>query len=89
MGLESGGVVSHPIHIRGRATFEELFEVFAEGRGVPLVGRADADGGPYTHCIRVDVHDIDAYCKKGYRPLSPGETEAALTTLVDFDGATD
>jgi hypothetical protein len=78
-----------PIKVRGKATLAELFEVFAENHGVPLVGSGDPDLGPYSRCIRVAAQDVDAYRKKGYRTLSTAEEDAVFETSNDFGEATD
>jgi hypothetical protein len=82
-------VPSVPVHSRGHATLDELFEVFADNRGVPLVGREDPAMGPYTHCIRVDAADVVAYLTKGFRPLAASEQDAIFVTPDDFGDATD
>ena len=78
-----------PIKVREQATFDELFEVFADNRGVALVGAGDAEMGPYTRCIRVDAAEVDNYSEKGYRRLAPFEREAVLVGIGDFGDATD
>ena len=85
----SNPVPSVPIHASGRATFDELIEVFADRRRVPLVGSDDPDGGPYTHCVRVDVHDVEIQCRRGYRTLTAEEFAAVLIMPDDFGDATD
>ncbi len=78
-----------PIRVSGQATFEELFDVFADHHGVALVGAGDPDMGPYTHCVRVAAADVEAYHKKGYRRLSSDEEDAVLGMPDDFGDATD
>jgi hypothetical protein len=82
-------VPSVPLHARGRATFRELAEIFAIGRHVALVGRDDAEMGPYTHCILVSVSDVDTCCSRGYRRLSSSERREAGAIADDVDDATD
>jgi hypothetical protein len=78
-----------PIKLRGQASFAELIEVFCDNHGVALVGSRDPELGPYGRCIRVASADVDAYCSRGYRPLSAREQDAVFTSPEDFADATD
>ena len=82
-------VPSVPLRVRGRATFRELVEIFSIGRHVALVGRDDAEMGPYTHCILVTEHDVESCCSRGYRRLSTGERREVGVIADDVDDATD
>ena len=78
-----------PVRRRGAATFEELFEVFADNHGVAMVGANDPDRGPYSRCIRVADIDVEAYRRKGYRALTGVEKDRIFSTVDDFGDATD
>ena len=78
-----------PVKHQGHATFEELFEIFADSGGIPLVGADDSEMGPYTHCIRVDSVEIETFRAKGFRRLSPKERDTVFVMADDFGDATD
>lgn len=73
-----------PIQTPGQATFRELADVLADHRSVPLVGASDDEMGPYSTCIVVAEHEVDGWCRRGYRKLTPLEDDKCSIPDVDF-----
>jgi len=78
-----------PIQIKGKATFRELVDVLGVHDRVPLVARDDDELGPYTSCIVVDEAEIETWCARGYRKLTPREDDLSWGDAANFDRATD